>query len=161
MLLPSAGLEILRPYLKLKLVMCLQERNRPGGRHHIPYRNSMMTTVLRDSLGGNCCTAMVATISPASDQLPEAIATCRFAQRVAQISNEVRAVACLPGCLALYCLQLLLAPACMHPAIQHSGCLVPLCSAAACMKRQLPSLSACMSALGRTLSALYTAGHRQ
>ena len=50
----------------------------------------MMTTVLRDSLGGNCCTAMVATISPSADQLPESIATCRFAQRVAQISNQVR-----------------------------------------------------------------------
>ena len=68
----------------------VQERARPGGRSHIPYRNSMMTTVLRDSLGGNCCTAMVATISPSADQLPESIATCRFAQRVAQISNQVR-----------------------------------------------------------------------
>ena len=67
-----------------------QERNRPGCRSHIPYRNSMMTTVLRDSLGGNCCTAMIATISPALDQLPETLATCRFAQRVAQISNQVR-----------------------------------------------------------------------
>ena len=80
--------------LHVKLSSCLQERNRPGGRQHIPYRNSMMTTVLRDSLGGNCCTAMIATISPAPDQLPEAIATCRFAQRVAQISNQVCAAVC-------------------------------------------------------------------
>ena len=76
----------------------------------------MMTTVLRDSLGGNCCTAMVATISPAPDQLPEAIATCRFAQRVAQISNQVQlparrlrqtggAVPC-PADLSLFCVGL-------------------------------------------------------
>ena len=30
-------------------------------RQHIPYRNSMMTSVLRDSLGGNCMTTMIAT----------------------------------------------------------------------------------------------------
>lgn len=34
-----------------------------SGRSHIPYRNSMMTSVLRDSLGGNCMTTMIATIS--------------------------------------------------------------------------------------------------
>ena len=32
-------------------------------RQHIPYRNSMMTSVLRDSLGGNCMTTMIATVS--------------------------------------------------------------------------------------------------
>ncbi len=32
-------------------------------RQHIPYRNSMMTSVLRDSLGGNCKTVMIATIN--------------------------------------------------------------------------------------------------
>lgn len=32
-------------------------------RSHVPYRNSMMTTVLKDSLGGNCLTAMLATMS--------------------------------------------------------------------------------------------------
>lgn len=32
-------------------------------RQHIPYRNSMMTSVLRDSLGGNCMTTMIATCS--------------------------------------------------------------------------------------------------
>ena len=79
----------LAPQLSFPEHPSLQERAGPGGRTHIPYRNSMMTTVLRDSLGGNCCTAMVATISPSADQLPESIATCRFAQRVAQISNQV------------------------------------------------------------------------
>lgn len=33
------------------------------GRTHIPYRNSMMTSILRDSLGGNCMTSMIATCS--------------------------------------------------------------------------------------------------
>ena len=59
--------------------------NRP----HIPYRNSLMSMVLRDSLGGNCYTAMIATVNLSADQLDETISTCRFAQRVAMISNKV------------------------------------------------------------------------
>jgi kinesin family protein 6/9 len=56
---------------------------------HIPYRNSMMTTVLRDSLGGNCKTTMIATVTTRNDQIDESISTCRFAQRVAMVSNKV------------------------------------------------------------------------
>ena len=59
--------------------------NRP----HIPYRNSMMTTCLKDSLGGNCRTVMVATASSDQRQLDESISTCRFAVRVAMVSNKV------------------------------------------------------------------------
>lgn len=58
-------------------------------RLHIPYRNCMMTSVLRDSLGGNCRTIMIANISAASVQMEESISTCRFAERVAMISNTV------------------------------------------------------------------------
>ena len=55
----------------------------------MPYRNSMMTSVLRDSLGGNCKTVMVATVSPEELALDESVSTCRFAQRVALISNRL------------------------------------------------------------------------
>lgn len=58
-------------------------------RPHVPYRNSILTAMLKDSLGGNCSTAMLATISSEGSQLEESIATCRFAQRVAMITNEV------------------------------------------------------------------------
>jgi kinesin family protein 6/9 len=58
-------------------------------RPHIPYRNAMMTMMLKDSLGGNCKTVMVATASPAGDALDESISTCRFAQRIAMVSNAV------------------------------------------------------------------------
>lgn len=58
-------------------------------RPHIPYRNSLMTMVLRDSLGGNCATTMVANVSPAPEFLDESISTCRFAQRVAMVANTV------------------------------------------------------------------------
>jgi len=48
----------------LEMVIVALHEKATKGRAHIPYRNSMMTNVLRDSLGGNCKTVMVATISP-------------------------------------------------------------------------------------------------
>ncbi|XP_033751791.1 LOW QUALITY PROTEIN: kinesin heavy chain-like [Pecten maximus] len=56
---------------------------------HVPYRNSLLTMVLRDSLGGNCLTAMIATTSLELENIGESISTCRFAGRVACIANSV------------------------------------------------------------------------
>ncbi|KAK1792914.1 hypothetical protein P4O66_001640 [Electrophorus voltai] len=67
-----------------QVITALSEKNRS----HIPYRNSMMTSVLRDSLGGNCMTTMIATVSSEKTNIDESISTCRFAQRVALIKNE-------------------------------------------------------------------------
>ncbi|KAF4013362.1 hypothetical protein G4228_005014 [Cervus hanglu yarkandensis] len=67
-----------------QVIIALSEKHR----WHIPYRNSMMTSVLRDSLGGNCMTTMIATLSLEKRNVDESISTCRFAQRVALIKNE-------------------------------------------------------------------------
>ncbi|XP_059137616.1 kinesin-like protein KIF6 isoform X2 [Peromyscus eremicus] len=67
-----------------QVIIALSEKHRT----HIPYRNSMMTSVLRDSLGGNCMTTMIATLSLEKRNIDESISTCRFAQRVALIKNE-------------------------------------------------------------------------
>ncbi|XP_073725556.1 kinesin-like protein KIF6 isoform X1 [Misgurnus anguillicaudatus] len=67
-----------------QVIIALSEKNRS----HIPYRNSMMTSVLRDSLGGNCMTTMIATVSVERMNIDESISTCRFAQRVALIKND-------------------------------------------------------------------------
>ncbi|XP_066451406.1 kinesin-like protein KIF6 isoform X2 [Eleutherodactylus coqui] len=67
-----------------QVIIALAEKKRS----HIPYRNSMMTSVLRDSLGGNCMTTMIATLSLDKKNIDESISTCRFAQRVALIKNE-------------------------------------------------------------------------
>ncbi|KAJ8045198.1 Kinesin-like protein KIF6 [Holothuria leucospilota] len=67
-----------------QVIVALSEKTR----QHIPYRNSMMTSVLRDSLGGNCMTSMIATCSIEKKNIDESISTCRFAQRVALIKND-------------------------------------------------------------------------
>ncbi|CAD7931766.1 unnamed protein product [Amoebophrya sp. A25] len=70
-----------------QVIVALQERAN-GGRSHVPYRNSMMTSVLRDSLGGNCKTVMLGTVALETSNVDESLSTCRFAQRVACIKNS-------------------------------------------------------------------------
>lgn len=74
----------------LELVIVALHEQRKGNRTHIPYRNSIMTSVLRDSLGGNCKTTMIATINPELEHTNESISTCRFAQRVARVQNSAK-----------------------------------------------------------------------
>ncbi|RYH05396.1 hypothetical protein EON65_44795, partial [archaeon] len=59
-------------------------------RQHIPYRNSKLTRMLEDSLGGNCKTTMMAMISPAMEAMLETISTLKFANRAKNIKNEAK-----------------------------------------------------------------------
>ena len=60
------------------------------GRTHIPYRDSQLTRILEDSLGGNCKTTMMAMISPANDAFKESLSTLKFATRAKKIKNTAR-----------------------------------------------------------------------
>jgi kinesin family protein 3/17 len=60
------------------------------GRTHVPYRDSKLTRMLEDSLGGNCRTTMMAMISPALEAMVESISTLKFANRAKNIKNEAR-----------------------------------------------------------------------
>ena len=73
-------------YLETVIVSLQQS----GRKRHVPYRNSALTKLLRDSLGGNCVTAMIATVSTKETNKYESISTCRFAQRVARVSNKAQ-----------------------------------------------------------------------
>ncbi|XP_072247731.1 uncharacterized protein kif16bb [Leuresthes tenuis] len=54
----------------------------------IPYRDSVLTWLLKDSLGGNSITTMVATISPADVNYGETLSTLRYASRAKNIMNS-------------------------------------------------------------------------
>ena len=58
------------------------------GRPHVPYRDSKLTRLLEDSLGGNCKTTLVATISPALEFFGESLSTLKFANRAKNIRNH-------------------------------------------------------------------------
>ncbi|KAJ1910440.1 Kinesin-like protein kif21b, partial [Coemansia sp. S17] len=59
------------------------------GTMHVPYRDSKLTRLLQDSLGGNSQTLMLACISPSDRNSPESLNTIRYANRARNIRNKV------------------------------------------------------------------------
>lgn len=59
-----------------------------GKSTHIPYRDSKLTRLLQDSLGGNARTVMVANVGPASYNVEETLTTLRYANRAKNIKNK-------------------------------------------------------------------------
>jgi len=60
------------------------------GEKFVPYRSSVLTLLLRESLGGNAKTIMVCAISPADDNVMETWGTLRYAARAKEIVNKVK-----------------------------------------------------------------------
>lgn len=56
---------------------------------HVPYRNSKLTRLLQDSLGGNSQTLMLACVSPADSNANETLSTLKYANRAKNITNRV------------------------------------------------------------------------
>ena len=59
--------------------------NRPRG--HVPHRSSRLTSVLKEALGGNCRTTLVANIMLEDDHSEETLSTLRFAARMQSVAN--------------------------------------------------------------------------
>ena len=59
-----------------------------GKSHHIPYRDSKLTRILADSLGGNTKTVMCANAGPAGYNYDETLSTLRYANRAKNIKNK-------------------------------------------------------------------------
>jgi hypothetical protein len=57
---------------------------------HIPYRDSKLTRLLQDSLGGNTKTVMIANVGPADYNFDETMNTLRYASRAKNIQNKPR-----------------------------------------------------------------------
>lgn len=54
----------------------------------VPYRDSVLTWLLKDNLGGNSKTIMISTISPSADSYEETLSTLRYADRAKRIVNH-------------------------------------------------------------------------
>jgi kinesin family protein 6/9 len=59
-------------------------------RTHIPYRQTKLTNILKDSLGGNCMTLMIACIWVEPTHLEETISTLQLAQRMMKVKNSTK-----------------------------------------------------------------------
>lgn len=62
-----------------KVISTLANKSTRGGPIVVPYRESKLTFILRNALGGNSKTAMIAALSPASVNYEETLSTLRYA----------------------------------------------------------------------------------
>jgi len=60
------------------------------GLGHVPYRDSKLTMILMDSIGGNSKTTLIICASPEAGQLSETLSTLRFGERAKKITNTVK-----------------------------------------------------------------------
>ncbi|MED6109314.1 Kinesin-like protein KIN-4C [Stylosanthes scabra] len=63
-----------------------EKKRKEGG--HVPYRDSKLTRLLQDSLGGNSKTVMIACVSPADNNIEETLNTLKYANRARNIQNK-------------------------------------------------------------------------
>uniref|UniRef100_A0A668AWW4 Kinesin family member 4 n=1 Tax=Myripristis murdjan TaxID=586833 RepID=A0A668AWW4_9TELE len=81
------GISINRGLLALgNVISALGDESKKGS--FVPYRDSKLTRLLQDSLGGNSHTLMIACISPADSNIEETINTLRYADRARKIKNK-------------------------------------------------------------------------
>ena len=64
-------------------------KNKKNQKTFIPYRDSKLTQILEDSLGGNSMTYLIATISPCDENFEETLSTLKFADRAHSIMSKV------------------------------------------------------------------------
>jgi kinesin family protein 6/9 len=72
----------------VQVVVALTDKKKSRGKDHIPYRQSKLTHMLKDSIGGNCRTVMIATVWPEDSHLNETLSTLNFARRMMNVMNE-------------------------------------------------------------------------
>ncbi|XP_051977519.1 kinesin-like protein KIF14 [Xyrauchen texanus] len=73
-----------------KVISSLSEQSQSRKKVFTPYRESVLTWLLKESLGGNSKTAMIATLSPASSNMDESLSTLRYAQQARMIINTAK-----------------------------------------------------------------------
>lgn len=68
---------------------CIHALTDPHAKH-IPYRDSKLTRLLQDSLGGNAKTSMVVTVGPAMRHVDETLSSLKFGRRAMRVQNNPR-----------------------------------------------------------------------
>ncbi|NWT75134.1 KIF14 protein, partial [Prunella himalayana] len=82
------GVSINKSLLTLgRVISALSKQSQNGRKTFIPYRESVLTWLLKESLGGNSQTTMVATVSPAASCTEETLSTLRYAKQACSIIN--------------------------------------------------------------------------
>ncbi|KAG7387549.1 Kinesin-like protein kif19 [Phytophthora pseudosyringae] len=85
------GANINRSLLALgNCINALGEKGASASRSFVPYRDSKLTRLLKDSLGGNCRTVMIANVSLAASSVEETLNTLKYANRAKNIKTTVR-----------------------------------------------------------------------
>ncbi|XP_024876232.1 kinesin-like protein KIF14 [Temnothorax curvispinosus] len=85
------GVSINKSLLTLgKVISSLTENTNNRKQGFVPYRESVLTWLLKESLGGNSRTAMLGTVSPANIHVEETLATLRYACQARAIVNRIR-----------------------------------------------------------------------
>uniref|UniRef100_A0A8C2FDJ5 Kinesin family member 21B n=1 Tax=Cyprinus carpio TaxID=7962 RepID=A0A8C2FDJ5_CYPCA len=69
------------------VISALGDQSKKAG--HVPYRDSKLTRLLQDSLGGNSRTVMIACVSPSDRDFMETLNTLKYANRARNIKNKV------------------------------------------------------------------------
>ena len=69
-------------------VISILADNAEGANKFVPYRNSSLTRILQNALGGNSQTIMICALSPATDNYDETLSTLRYADRAKKIKNK-------------------------------------------------------------------------
>lgn len=92
----------------LALGNCINALCDPRKRGHVPYRDSKLTRLLKQSLGGNCKTVMIVCLSPSSAHYDETHNALQYANRAKEIKTKaVRNVISVDRHVGEYCRQIL------------------------------------------------------
>ena len=78
-----------------RVIISLGERNQSNRVDHVPYRSSKLTHLLRDALGGNCKTVMIAHVSSDYQHAEETLTTCQLAKRMMRVENNAKLNECV------------------------------------------------------------------
>ena len=84
----NEGANINRSLLALANCITALTRSPAGIKPRVPYRDSKLTRLLKDSLGGHCMTVIIANVSPASDQFDETLNALKYANRAKNIKTK-------------------------------------------------------------------------